>query len=97
VPVSSTPLVLAEIGNTLERMLKDRTAVADYLEYILRAPEFRIPEARAVLVALASYRAGKGPFSSCLLAALNQAAGCETTVTFAADIDPSAGFTRLTG
>lgn len=92
------PLVLAEIAHTLERGLKlDRAKVADYLDYILHAPEFTVEGAEAATEALARYRAGTARFADCLLAALNLAAGCETTVTFAGEADDSAGFTLLAG
>ncbi len=91
------PLVLAEIARTLEQDYRlVRAKVADYVDYILRAPEFTVGEAEAALAALREYRAGRRGFSDYLLAALNQAAGCEMTVTFDANAD-SAGFQRLAG
>lgn len=91
------PLVLAEIARILEQDYHlGRAKVADYLDYILRAPEFSVGEVEAALAALREYRAGRAGFSDYLLAALNQAAGCETTVTFNANAD-SAGFQRLAG
>jgi predicted nucleic-acid-binding protein len=92
------PLVLAEIAHALERGLKlDRAKVADYLDYILHAPEFTVEGVGAAIEAVARYRTGTARFADCLLAALNLAAGCETTVTFAGKADDSAGFTLLAG
>jgi predicted nucleic-acid-binding protein len=91
------PLVLSEIARTLERDYSlDRAKVASYLDYILHAPEFTVGEAAAAFKALQEYRTGRAGFSDYLLAALNLAAGCEVTVTFAANAD-SAGFQRLAG
>ncbi len=87
-------LVLAEIGEGLERALNDRARVAEYLDYILHAPEFTVEGADAALEALKRYREIEARFSDCLLAALNLAAGCETTVTLGAGF---AGFTRFMG
>ena len=92
------PLVLAEIAHTLERGLKlDRAKVADYLDCILHAPEFTVEGAITIAEALTHYRMGTARFADYLLAALNLAAGCETTVTFADKASDSAGFTLLTG
>jgi predicted nucleic-acid-binding protein len=92
------PLALAEAAHRLEGDYGlERAKVADYLDYILGAPEFTVEAQEAAFEALRQYRAGKARFSACLLAALNRAAGCEATVTFAsADGDP-AGFAPLEG
>lgn len=92
------PLVLVEIAHALERGFGlDRAKVADYLDYILHAPEFRLEGPEMAEEALEAYRAGAASFSDCLLAILNLAAGCETTVTFDRQTGDSAGFTRLAG
>lgn len=92
------PLVLVEIASRLERAFKlEREAVADYLEHILRAPEFTIPNADEALAAVEHFRAGKTTFSDCLLAALNRASGCDVTVTFDVCTAESAGFALLKG
>jgi len=92
------PLVLVEVASRLERTFKlKRAAIAEYLERIVRAPEFTIPNANEALVAMEQFRAGKTAFSDCLLAALNQACGCDVTVTFDVCTAESAGFTLLEG
>ena len=92
------PLVLVEVASRLERTFKlKRVAIAAYLERIVRAPEFTIPNANEALVAMEQFRAGKTAFSDCLLAALNQACGCDVTVTFDVCTAESAGFTLLEG
>jgi predicted nucleic-acid-binding protein len=92
------PLVLAEAASKLERAFKlERAAVAEYLEHILRAPEFVIPNADEALAAVEDFRAGKAAYSDCLLAALNRACGCEVTVTFDVCNAESAGFALLKG
>lgn len=91
------PLVLAKLGDALERILNDRARIADYLGYVLNAPEFTVGEAKAAQQALKRYREGAGCFADCLLAALNRAAGCGSTFVWASQPDDSAGFTELAG
>jgi predicted nucleic-acid-binding protein len=92
------PLALVEVASRLERVFKlERAAVAAYLEHILRAPEFTIPNADEALEAVEHFRAGKVAFSDCLLAALNRACGCDVTVTFDVCTAESAGFALLKG
>jgi predicted nucleic-acid-binding protein len=92
------PLVLVEIAARLERVFKlEHEAIAEYLERILRAPEFTIPDAHEVLDAVEQFRSGKAAFSDCLLAVLNRAYGCDITVTFDMCTAKSAGFTLLKG
>jgi predicted nucleic-acid-binding protein len=92
------PLALAGVASRLERVFKlPREAVAEYLERILRAPEFTIPSAGEALQAVEHFRSGKAAFSDCLLAELNLASGCEVTATFDARTAESAGFTLLKG
>jgi predicted nucleic-acid-binding protein len=92
------PLVLVEVASRLERIFKlERGAIAEYLERILRAPEFTIPNAREALAAVEEFKSGKTAYSDCLLAALNLAGGCDVTVTFDVCTAESAGFTLLAG
>lgn len=92
------PLVLAEFANRLEREFKlPRGAIAEYLERILRAPEFTILDTDQALEALGRFRACEATFSDCLLAALNQSHGCEVTVTFDPRAAACAGFALLKG
>jgi predicted nucleic-acid-binding protein len=92
------PLVLVELASRLERSFKlKRPAIAEYLERILRAPEFTIPNANEALIAVENFKSGETAFSDCLLAALNRACGCDVTVTFDMCTAESAGFTLLKG
>jgi len=92
------PLALVEMALRLERVFKlPREAVAEYLDRILRAPEFTIPASGEALLAVEHYRSGKASFSDCLLGELNLAAGCEITATFDPHTADSAGFTLLKG
>ena len=91
-------LVLADVASRLERTYKlERAAIAAYLERILRAPEFTIPDAEEALEAVEAFRSGKTAFSDCLLAVLNRTHGCEVTVTFDMCTAESAGFALLKG
>jgi len=92
------PLALADVASRLERIYKlQRPAIAAYLERILRAPEFTIPDADEALAAVEDFRSGKSAFSDCLLAALNRAYGCDVSVTFDVCTAESAGFALLKG
>lgn len=92
------PLVLAEFAWILERDFKlPRSAVADYLERILGAPEFTIPGLDEALKAVEHFRAGSTSFSDCFLAELNLSAGCDATATFNVCAAESAGFSLLAG
>jgi predicted nucleic-acid-binding protein len=92
------PLVLAEFAGRLEREFKlPRAAIAEYLERILRAPEFTIADGDEALEALDRFRASETSFSDCLLATLNRSHGCEVTVTFDTRTAECAGFTLLKG
>jgi predicted nucleic-acid-binding protein len=92
------PLVLVELASRLERTFNlKRPAIAEYLERVLRAPEFTIPNANEALIAVENFKSGETAFSDCLLAALNRACGCDVTVTFDMCTAESAGFTLLKG
>jgi predicted nucleic-acid-binding protein len=91
------PLALAKLADALEQLVRQRSRVADYLGYILNAPEFTVGGEKAAREALKRYREGPGCFSDCLLAALNRVAGCESTFVWADRADDSAGFTQLAG
>jgi predicted nucleic-acid-binding protein len=92
------PLALVELATRLERAFGlGRPAIADYLDRILRAPEFTVADVNETLEALEAFRSGKTAFADCLLAALNRAHGCDVTVTFDECTAESAGFTLLRG
>lgn len=91
-------LVLAEMASTLENTFRlGRAQVADYIENILHAPEFTVPDAEQAVKAVERYRAGPARFSDYLLVEVNLAAGCKTTATFSPSAAESAGFTLLGG
>lgn len=91
------PLALAKLGDALEAVVGERARVADYLGYVLNAPEFTVGAEKAARQALKRYREGAGSFSDCLLSALNRTAGCESTLVWAGTADNSAGFAKLAG
>lgn len=91
------PLALAKLGDMLEEILGERTRIANYLGYVLDAPEFTVGQAKIVQEALKHYREGPGRFADCLLAALNRTAGCESTFIWDDRAGDSAGFTKLAG
>lgn len=91
------PLALAKLGDALEQILGERTRIADYLGYVLGAPEFTVGQAKAAQEALKRYREGSGRFADCLLATLNRAAGCQSTFVWGDEAGDSAGFTELAG
>jgi predicted nucleic-acid-binding protein len=92
------PLVLADFAVRLERDFKlPRLAVADYLERVLRAPEFTVADVDEALEAVDRFRASEAAFSDCLLGALNQSRGCDITASFNRRTAECAGFTLLKG
>jgi predicted nucleic-acid-binding protein len=91
------PIVLAEFAWTLDRSYKlDRGEVADHLERILRAPEFRVPFADEATTAVSRFRSGPADFADYFLAEISRSLGCTTTATFDHEAGKAAGFTLLT-
>lgn len=91
------PLALAKLGDALEQILGERARIADYLGYVLDAPEFTVGQAKAAREALKHYREGSGRFADCLLVTLNRAAGCRSTFVWSDQASDAAGFTELAG
>jgi len=85
------PIVLAELAWTLKRSYKkSRSVIADHLDLLLQSPEFVVPFGVEVADAVRRYREGSADFADYLLAAINRASGCRSTLTFdheAADDD----------
>jgi predicted nucleic-acid-binding protein len=85
------PIVLAELAWTLKRSYKkSRSVIADHLDLLLQSPEFVVPFGVEVVDAVRRYREGSADFADYLLAAINRASGCRSTLTFdheAADDD----------
>ena len=85
------PIVLSELAWTLKRSYKkSRSVIADHLDLLLQSPEFVVPFGVEVADAVRRYREGSADFADYLLAAINRASGCRSTLTFdheAADDD----------
>ena len=85
------PIVLAELAWTLKRSYrKSRNVIADHLDLLLQSPEFVVPFGVEAADAVRRYREGSADFADYLLAAINRASGCQSTLTFdheAADDD----------
>jgi predicted nucleic-acid-binding protein len=85
------PIVLAELAWTLKRSYKkSRSVIADHLDLLLQSPEFVVPFGVEAADAVRRYREGSADFADYLLAAINRASGCRSTLTFdheAADDD----------
>ena len=88
--------VLAELiwlsGHTFKL---GRDAQADLIERLLDNPRVHLAERDNVARALASFRAGGAGYTDHLIAALNLAAGCKTTLTFDKTAAKADGFTLL--
>jgi predicted nucleic-acid-binding protein len=91
------PLALGKLGDALEKIVGGRARVADYLAFILNAPEFTVGAEKAAREALKRYRDGTASFSDCLLAALNRAAGCQNTFIGTGHPQNFAGFAKFEG
>ena len=90
------PVVLSEFAWTLERRYKKpRAVIADYMDSILRAPEFEVTFADEASEAVRLYRNGPADFADYLLAAMNKSSGCTTTLTFDEDAAKSEHFLLL--
>jgi predicted nucleic-acid-binding protein len=85
------PIVLSELAWTLKRSYKkSRGVIADHLDLLLQSPEFVVPFSVEAADAVRRYREGSADFADYLLAAINRASGCRSTLTFdheAADDD----------
>ena len=75
---------------------QNKAEIIGLVEKILAAPGLVIAERMAVAAALESWRKGKADFTDHLIAALNLAAGCATTLTFDQTAAKAPHFTLLT-
>ena len=76
-------LVLAELYWVLGRGYGyPRQTLGEVLTTLLSSEEIKIQDAPLVRAALGDFSAGAADFADCLIGALYQQAGCETTVTF---------------
>lgn len=76
-------IVLCELAWVLERAYDYRRAdIANVLDALCRATDFRVQEIEIVREAIASFVVGRAHFADLLLGLTNRAAGCEATLTF---------------
>ena len=75
---------------------QNKAEIIGLLDRLLSAPGLVIAERTAVAAALDSWRAGRADFTDHLIAALNIAAGCATTLTFDKTAAKGPHFTLLT-
>ena len=59
-----------------------RPALAEVIEKILLGRQFEIEKKDLVWTALANFKASRADFADCLIGVVNDAAGCESTLTF---------------
>lgn len=77
------PVVLAELAWVLEsRFNFKRRQVGEVLDIMLAAPALKIEHRSEVEHAIGEFQTSRADFADCLIAALNHAAGCHTTLTF---------------
>jgi predicted nucleic-acid-binding protein len=69
--------------------------VVDVIDQLLRTRQLQIGHRDSVREALEAYRRSDADFADCLLGALNEAAGCEETVTFDRKAGELDGWNRL--
>lgn len=90
-------VVLAEINWVARKTMKlTRDGQAAFIQALLDHPRIRIAERSCVTEGLAAFRHGGPGFTDHLIAALNRAAGCRTTLTFDKTAARADGFTLLT-
>ena len=75
---------------------QNKAEIIGLVERLLAAPGLVIAERTAVAAALDSWRVGRADFTDHLIAALNIAAGCATTLTFDKTAAKGPHFTLLT-
>ena len=90
-------VVLAEINWVARKTMKlARDGQVALIQALLDHPRIQIAERDSVTQALAAFRKGGAGFTDHLIAALNHAAGCKTTLTFDKTAAKADGFTLLT-
>jgi predicted nucleic-acid-binding protein len=90
------PIVLSELAWTLKRSYKkSRSVIADHLDLLLQSPEFVVPFGAEAADAVRRYREGPADFADYLLAAINRASGCRSTLTFDQEAADDDQFTLL--
>ena len=72
-----------------------RPDIGDAVEVLLLADTLSVQDEYQVYSALQIFRSGAGDFADALILALNQRAGCSTSVTFDVKASRLEGFTRL--
>jgi predicted nucleic-acid-binding protein len=76
-------IVVAETAWILEQKLKvSRPAVSEVVDRLLYSANITVGDEDQVRAALALFEASRANFVDCLIAELNQAAGCIYTLTF---------------
>lgn len=91
----SVPVLMETIWNLRRRYGVDRDGVVALVRTLLSSGQIEMSEDRAVRAALDQFARSSCDFADLLIAALNRAAGCSTTLTFdraAARLD---GFTAI--
>jgi predicted nucleic-acid-binding protein len=89
-------VVLAEIVWVMAHSMKlDRAAQALAIRTLLDNPLVQLPQRDVVSSALVAFESGGAGFTDHLIAALNRAAGCATTLTFDKIAAKSPDFTLL--
>jgi predicted nucleic-acid-binding protein len=76
-------IVLCELSWVLEgNYQQSRDQIANVIEQILQVSQLAIPNTELIWRALSDYRDSNADFSDHLLSRINQATGCEYTLTF---------------
>lgn len=76
-------IVLCELSWVLEsNYQQSRDQITNVIEQILQVSQLAIPNADTVWRALGDYKSSNADFSDHLIARINQATGCEYTLTF---------------
>lgn len=89
-------VALAELVWVVSRTFRfGRSEVADLLTRLLASPQVDVAGVDEVRSALAAYQTSRADFADHLIAALNRASGCATTLTFDKTAANSPDFTLL--
>lgn len=90
-------LVMCELAWVLHSVYRyPRELIAETIERILRVSHFEVEHRDLTWGAHSDYVAGRADFADCLIARINQSAGCAETITFDRQAANLPGF-RLLG
>jgi predicted nucleic-acid-binding protein len=91
-----TVVTLIELSWVLQSCFDlSRAQLADVLDKIVRASNFKVEQAQVVAAAIKLYNFGNSDFADCLIARISQNAGCQKIMTFDRNAAKTAGMVLI--